>query len=74
MSLSPAHIQPVKINVYHVGQSWIKLSGVADYPSSVQHPLKSVSSGLRRPSKYSVTVIDTGGDECMDECRRRNTV
>jgi len=44
------NIQPVELTVEQMCQAAVELVSFADYPSCIQHTLKTISSGLSRPA------------------------
>ena len=69
------HVKPMELGVKKLRQAAVTLSRTGDRASRcIQHTLQLVCHDLWHPSENCITVVNTGGHECVDECSYRITV
>ena len=58
--------------MHDLSQAMVELSWVNyDTCGSVHNTLQSVSDRLCGSSKYGIALVNAGGHECVNKCRRR---
>jgi len=65
----------MELSVKKLRQAAVTLSCSGDHASRcIQCTLQLVCRDLWCPGENCITVVNTGGDECVNECRYRITV